>query len=186
MAVAIPSLDPFSLAMMAAGAIYSVNEAKGQKKLIKMGRDLEQAQFETNLEAARVEAAQGSLDELQQLRQNIGQQIVNNAAKGVSSAAGSAQGLIQNSEHIFGEDEKARRMNLLTKENQLRAGNVLSGLHTLQSETKLGQSLTNQIFNNLPISGLADQFGINKKIKGAVGAVKAGFGLETIGSAISS
>ena len=77
-------------------------------------------------------------------------------------------------------------MNLLTKENQLRAGNVLSGLHTLQSETKLGQSLTNQLFNTLPISGLAQTFGVTDALEGLGSTIKAGFGLKTIGTAVSS
>lgn len=179
-----PPLDGFLLAMQAAGAIYNINEARGQKKLIQMGRALEQAQFETNLEAARTEAAEASLAELQQLRQNIGNQIAINAARGTSSASGSAATSLQSSERTYAKDEKARRMNLLTKENDLRAGNVLSGLHTLQSETKLGQSLTNQIFNKLPISGLAKQFG--GVVDELGGRVKAGFGLKTIGSAVSS
>ena len=180
----VPPLDGFLLAMQAAGAIYNINEARGKKKLIQMGRDLEQAQFETNLEAARTEASEGSLAELQQLRQNIGNQIAMNAARGVSSGAGSAQSSIQASERTYAKDEKARRMNLLTKENDLRAGNVLSGLHTLQSETKLGQSLTGQIFNNLPTSTLGKNFGAS--FQSVSGAVKAGFGLKTIGSAVSS
>ena len=180
-------LDGFLLAMQAAGAIYNVNEAKGQKKMIQMGRQLEQAQFESNLEAARLEASESSLAELQQLRQNIGNQIAINAARGTSSANGSAAVSMQNSERTYAKDEKARRMNLLTKENQLRAGNVLSGLHTLQSETKLGQSLTNQIFNTLPISGLANYFsGKTESIFGTgkgQSTVKPGFGLDSIGGA---
>jgi hypothetical protein len=45
---------------------------------------------------------------------------------------------------------------LLSKEAQLRANNVLSGLHTAQSETQLGQSITSEIFNTLPVSSLFD------------------------------
>ena len=178
----VPPLDGFLLAMQAAGAIYNINEMKGQKKLIKMGRDLEQAQFESNLEAARVEASEGSLAELQQLRQNIGNQIAINAARGTSSANGSAAGSLQASERTYAKDEKARRMNLLAKETDLRAGNVLSGLHTLQSETKLGQSLTNQIFNQLPISGIAKTFGVTDAINNIGGKIKkaAGFGLTSV------
>lgn len=186
MAAAIPSLDPFTLAMSAAGAIISIQQAKSQKKMIEMGRKLEQASFETNLAASRAEYAQSSLAAMQELRQNIGNQIAINAARGVQSGAGSAAGGIRKSEQSFASDEKARRMNLLTKENQLRAGNVLSGLHTLQSETKLGQSLTNQLFNTLPISGLAKTFGVTDALEGLGSTIKAGFGLKTIGTAVSS
>ncbi len=110
------------------------------------------SRFETNLASVRAENAQASLDEMKELRANVSQQIVMNAARGTASGAGSAEASINNVESIVANDDKTRRMNLLVKENQLRAADVLSGLHTLTSETKLGQSLTNQIFNNLPIS----------------------------------
>jgi hypothetical protein len=187
MVTGVAPLDGFLLAMQAAGAIYNINEARGQHKLIQTGRNLEQAQFQANMEALRVESSEASLNELQQLRQNIGMQIVINAARGTSTANGSAARSLYNSEQTYGKDEKARRLNLLTKQNQLRAGNLLSGFQTLQSETKLGQSLTDQIFNRLPISGLADKFGtsLNNSLEGIGTFVgkKAGFGLNTVGGA---
>ncbi len=181
----VPPLDGFLLAMQAAGAIFNINQARGEQKLIKIGRDLEQAQFENNLAAVRTESSEASLAELQQLRQNIGNQIAMNAARGVRSGAGSAQSSIQASERTYAKDEKARRMNLLTRENELRANNVLSGLHTLTSETKLGQSLTNQIFKNLPISSLAETFGVSDALSNLGNTIKqkAGFGLTPVGGA---
>jgi len=177
--------DAFLIAMRAAGAIYSIKQAKQQKKMIQMGRDLEQASFEQNMAAVRAQYSQASLDEMRALRENVSQQIVMNAAKGVASGAGSAATNIQKSESIAAQDEKTRRLNLLIKENELRAANVLSGLHTLQSETKLGQSLTNQIFNNLPISS-AGNFFKNETSDNAIDAIgtnlgrKFGFGLNPI------
>jgi hypothetical protein len=65
-------------------------------------------------------------------------------------------------------------------------------LNTLKSETQLGQSLTEQLFKTLPISGLAEKFGQavgNKKVKnaaistaGSIGATagRAGFGLNPV------
>jgi len=180
--------DAFLLSMQAAGAITSIYDANNKKKLIQMGRDLETAATETNLEAIRTQSAQESLEELKALRQNIGTQIVLNAAKGVSSGAGSALTNIEASKSNYLKDEKTRRLNLLMKENQLRAANVLSGLHTLTSETQLGQSLTNQIFNNLPVSSLVDKFKIGSKLEKGVEGIgtaigkKFGFGLNPIGS----
>jgi len=184
MATPLPTLDPFSLAMQAAGAVFSIKQMKNNKKMIQMGRQLEQASFETNMAAAAAEYAQSSLQAMQELRKNIGTQIAINAARGVQSSAGSASASIRESGQAFESDEKSRRMNLLAKENQLRANDVLSGLHTLQSETKLGQSLTNQLFNQLPISALDKEFGISEGLRGfgktVSKSVKSSFGLESI------
>ena len=170
--------DAFLLSMTAAGALGQVYDAGKKKDLIKQGRQLEQAALETNLEALRAQSSQSSLEAIQSLRENVSNQIVMNAARGVASGAGSAQGALQKAESNFGKDEKTRRLNLLMKENELRSADVISGLHTLTSETQLGQSLTNQIFNNLPISALSKKFG--ELFTPAKSKKKAGYGLEEV------
>lgn len=148
-------MDPMSaflLSMQAAGLVVSLFGAKSQQKTINLGRKLENAQFETNMEAVKLESAQGSLAEMKQVQQNISSQIAVNAARGnrgPSSIAG-----IDETVGVFKEDERNRRMNLLAKESELRAGNILSGLHTSQSETQLGQSLLKDAFNTLSVSSL--------------------------------
>ncbi len=180
--------DAILLSFQAAGAIYSFSQANSNQKLIRKGRELEKSAFESNLETLRLQSSEESLNEMQALRENVANQIAINAARGVSSGAGSGARGIEKSEQVFNRDEKVRRMNLLVKENQLRANDVLSGLHTLTSETKLGQSLTNQLFQNLPVSSLLDTFKGSSTDKGVWGASaatkgatkKAGFGLDTI------
>ena len=151
--------DAFLLSMAAAGAIIPLITGQKDYKLIRQGRELEQAAVDSNLEALRTQNSEASLEAMQSLRENVSSQIAINAARGVSSGAGSASAAISSSESAFAADEKTRRLNLLVKENELRAAGVLSGLHTLTGETQLGQSLTNQIFNNLPISALVKKFG---------------------------
>lgn len=178
--------DAFLLSMQAAGALFDISQAKAKTDLIKQGRQLEQAAFETNMEALRAQNSEESLEALHRVRENVASQIVTNAARGTASGAGSAFTSIQKSTQNYGKDEQVRRLNLLTKENELRANNVLSGLHTLQSETEVGQSLTGQIFKRLPIAGLAKKFGpaLGEKLEGIGTFVgkKGGFGLNTIGS----
>lgn len=146
----------FLLSMQAAGLIINYSQQKTQKKLIEAGRQLDEAAFQTNLEALRLESNEASLAELQKLRQNIGTQIAANAAKGTDSGAGSAFFAMQKSEGAFNADERVRRFNLLAKEANLRAQKVLSGLHTLQSETQLGQAMTSQLFDKIPLSSSFD------------------------------
>ncbi len=162
----------FLLAMQAAGTVIDWKNTQDNIGLINKGRELENAQYQANLDAVRVESEEASLNEMKQLRQNIGTQIANNAAKGTSSASGTAQSLINSSMGAFNSDERTRRINLLTKESNLRAANVLSGLHTLQSETQLGQAFNQRLFDTLPISTAANAFGKTKLGK------QWGFGLE--------
>lgn len=148
-------MDPmtaFLLAMQAAGLVSSLFGAKSQDQYIKLGRQLEQGQFETNLQALRLQSTESSLDEMKQLRQNIGSQIAIQATRG--NRGGSSYAGINKSSANVESDERTRRMNLLAKESELRANHVLSGLHSLQSETQLGQSLTSSALNSLQTTSL--------------------------------
>lgn len=156
-------MDPmtaFLLSMQAAGLVSSIFGARSQDKYIKIGRKLEQEQYTTNLAAIKLQSAESSLDEMKQLRQNIGTQIAVQAAKG--NRGGVSYAGINESSKNFDSDERTRRMNLLAKESELRANHVLSGLHSLQSETQLGQSLTSTFLNSLQTTSLLGPFG-NKK-----------------------
>lgn len=157
-------MDPmtaFLLSMQAAGLVTSIFGARSQDKYIKIGRKLEQEQFETNLQALKLQSAEASLDEMKQLRQNIGTQIVSQAAKGNRGAVSYAG--INQSSNAFDSDERTRRMNLLAKESELRANHVLSGLHSLQAETQLGQSITSTFLNSLQTTTLLNPQWFNKK-----------------------
>lgn len=142
------------LGMQAAGMIVDYTQTRRQQGLIQAGREIEQAQYEANLESLRAQTEQESLFAMKQLRQNIGTQIAVQAARGTSTAAGTATTLRQTSMAAFSEDERVRRMNQLAKEADLRAGNVLSGLHALSSQTQLGQAMQQRFINLIPISRL--------------------------------
>ncbi len=180
--------DAFLLSMAAAGAITTIYQGNQNKDLIKMGRQLEQSAIDSNLEALRTQNSESSLEAIKSLRENVSNQIVTNAARGTASGFGSARAALSASEGELAQDEKTRRLNLLVKENELRAAGVMSGLHTLTSETQAGQSLTGQIFNNLPISSLVKKFGekSDKGLKSSIPSIsqtfnkKAGFGLTQV------
>lgn len=161
------------LGMQAAGMVIDYTQTRRQQGLVKAGREIEQAQYEANLEALRAQSAQESLASMQQLRQNIGTQIAVQAARGTSSAGGTAVSLRTASQSAFQQDEQTRRMNLLAKEADLRASNVLSGLHATASETQLGQAMTGRFLNMIPLSSLVG--GLKKDKKTA--SQGSGFGL---------
>jgi hypothetical protein len=154
-------MDPLTgilLGMQAAGMIVDYSNTRRQQGLIQAGRDIEQAQYEANLEALKAQSEQQSLYAMQQLRQNIGTQIAVQAARGTSPAAGSAATMLRESQGAYQQDERTRRMNLLAKEADLRAGNALSGLHAATSETQLGQAMTGRFLNMIPLSSLTSDF----------------------------
>lgn len=162
----------FLMAMQAAGMIMDINETKKSQNMIRLGGEVEKAGIEANLESIKLESGQASLAEMQQLRQNLGSQIAMNAARGTSTSAGSAMVQSQKSINAYNTDERTRRLNLLSKEANLRAQNTLSGLHTLQSETQLGQQLNKRLINELPVSSSVDAFRNTKFAK------QWGFGLQ--------
>jgi hypothetical protein len=148
-------MDPitaFLMSMQAAGLITSIWGAHNQEKFIKMGRQLEQEQFTTNLQAIKLQSASESLDEIKDLRKNIGSQMIMDAARG-NRAGGSAWGITE-SVTAFESDERKRRLNLMASESQLRLGNVMSSLNILKSETELGQNLFKTTANTFATTSL--------------------------------
>ncbi len=167
-------MEPFTwflLSMQAAGLIYNLNEAQTKQQQIQQGRQLEKAAIDANLEALNVESQESSIAAMKQLRSNLGTQIVTNAARGTRQGTETTVANAQKSVSAYNADGQTRRMNLLAKEANLRAQNVLSGLHTMQSETQLGQQ-TAKLFTDLPLSSSVDQFRRSSLGK------KWGFGLE--------
>ena len=138
--------EAFLLAMQAAGMVVDYIGTRNQIEQGRMGAKLEQASIDSNLEMTRLQAADESLQAMKQLRQNLGSQAVLNAARG---NRGNPMAMIT-SVGNFNADERTRRMNLLGKEAELRAGKLLSGMHQLTSETQLGQSMTRRFFDKIP------------------------------------
>ena len=118
------------LSMQAAGMIVDWVGQKNQIQSSRMGNQLEMAGIEANLEQTRLQSADQSLQAMKTLRQNLGTQTVMYAARGQRANPLSS---IQSTSN-FNADERTRRMNLLSKESQLRAGKILSGMHQLTSD----------------------------------------------------
>lgn len=146
------SMAIFLLGMQAVGAIADVAGTRGQIRAGRAGTQLEQAQIENRLEQERAASTQGSIDAMQQLRQNLATQQAIFAARGTRGTAGSAASIASKSIQNFSTDERVRRMNLLSREAGLRATNTLTGMHQLSSETQLGQSLSKRLIDTLPVS----------------------------------
>jgi len=140
------------LAMQAAGMITDYFGARNQDQLMKMGMKIQQAGIESELEMTRLESQEGSLAAVKQLRQTMGSQIAAMAARGTNPGAGSAFNLLNESVGNFNADERIRKLNLLGKENQLRAGAAMSRLQYSGDSAKLWQGFAQRTINRFPSS----------------------------------
>lgn len=131
---------------MAAVIAFDFISTSNQQQIIEFGREVERASFATNMEALLAQSNQSSFIGLEKLRENVANQIVNNAAKGTASGAGSAFGQIQKSESAFGQDERVRKINLLSKQASLTANSSAAQLGAISSQTQLSQALASRTF----------------------------------------
>lgn len=141
-----PMTMAFFISLQAAGAIVSWEDSKKRMDMMRAGNEVDNAATQRNIEALGVQAASDSYDEMRQLQQNLSTQLAVQAARG-TGGGGSAAALAADSVRSVAKDESKRRMNLLAKQTDLRAGKALSGLELLSSETKLGQAHNKSIFD---------------------------------------
>jgi len=161
------------LAMQAAGMVTDLIGSFNQQRLMKMGFKLQNAGIEANVAQLETEAADESLNSMKNLRQTIGSQIAAFSARGTDVGAGSALSIFTESIGNFNQEEKERRLNVLGKKNQLRAGAAISRLQNNSDISQLWQGFASRTINRFPSSLSGWQQGIK--------STKEGFGLTKIG-----
>lgn len=147
---------PLLMAAQAAGMITDYIGTRQQIMWGRMGQKLEQASITANIAMTKLQAEQQSLAAMQDLRQTLASQNAIFAARGTRAGVGTTLAIANKSVGNFNADERMRRMNLLSREAELRASGALSGLHQLASESQLGQALGKRLFNQLPGSSIGD------------------------------
>lgn len=156
------SLEIFLLSMQAAGAIGDMIGTDSQQRVLRKGAQLQQENIATSIEEQRLASSLAAVDAMKALRQVLASQRAIFGARGTNPGAGSAAIVGATSVHEHGVDERIRRMNLLSREHNLRAQSSLAGLHALAGETQLGQALSNRLFEQIPFSELAKSVGEKK------------------------
>ena len=156
------SADPFTIGLMVAGSVVDIFQTGNQQGIIEAGRRVEQAAFETNMQALITQSNQAAAADSRKLRENIGSQIVNNAAKGTASGAGNAFGGIQKSVAAVGQNEQVRKINLLAQQSQLTAGHGAAQLESFTTQSQLSQQLTKRIFNQVTTASSGGMLGGSK------------------------
>ncbi len=139
----------FLLALQASGMVIDYLGTKDQADLMKIGAQLQQAGIESQMMQTRLEAEDASLQAMKQLRQTMGSQLAIFAARGTNPGAGSAFGLLTQNIGNFNADERTRRMNLLGRMNELKAGKTISMLNQSSETSKLWQGFAQRSFNTV-------------------------------------
>lgn len=177
-------MDELLLAMQAAGMIVDYFGTKNQDEMMRMGMKVQQAGIESNLYQTRLESQDASNQSMVELRKTMGTQIAVNAARGTSTGAGSSLSLLNESVSNFNADERIRKLNLLGKENQLKAQSVMSRLQYSSESSKLWSGFTQRTLNKLS-SGTSSSGGGSSASSAAGSAAysagqSAGYGLTSI------
>lgn len=173
------SVSLMMMGMMAGGGFLDYFATEAQKEFGRLGEKLNQAQIDLNLDATRLAYEQSSLQSMQQLRAALGSQVAMQAARGTDSSQGSALFVGLESETNWAADERIRKLNLQSQEASLRASGVLSSFHQMQSETQMGQQLTQRLFNTIPIGALSKSLGMGGRAPMATqGSQGYGYGMR--------
>ena len=141
-----------------------------QRKLGRKGESAEQAAIDAQLAMTRTQSEDQALQNMINLRKNLGSQLAVQAARGTSSSAGSAFALQQESIGTFGRDEAARKLNLLSNETLLKNAKYMSTFNRLSAESQAKQKFFK---NTLSTAGSAAMMG------GSGGGASSGAGAST-------
>lgn len=140
------------LAMQAAGMVVDWWGSKQQVALSRMGTQVELAGINANIAQNTASYEEDSLAAMKELRQNLGTQAAYLAAKGTRGNAGSALVVTNQSISRSNADERMRRMNMLSREGQLRANKTLAQLHQAGTEQDIWNSFAKRTINRIPTS----------------------------------
>lgn len=170
---------PFALllAMQAAGMVVDYLGTKQQAAWGEYGAKIQQAGLEANIQQTRLETEDASLVALQNLRKNMGTQLAIFAARGTNPGAGSALSLLTENISNFNSDERMRRMNLLGRENTLKAGGAIAKLNQAAESSKLWNSFAQRTISNIPLGSLGGGRGANS----FTGSSARSYGLTQMG-----
>lgn len=140
------------LAMQAAGMVVDWLGTHEQQRMMDLGAKVQQAGIEANLSQTRLESADASLQAMKKLNQTTATQAAIFAARGTMPGAGSALALTEETFGNFFSDQRTRRINLLGRENEIKAGGSIAKLNQATSNAKLWTEFRTRTINRIPTS----------------------------------
>jgi hypothetical protein len=138
--------------MQASGMIIDWIGTREQQRISGMGSKLENAGIELNIQENRLQAESDSLQAMKNLRQTLGSQAALFAARGTRAGVGSALSISTESIGNFNEDERMRRMNMMSRETALKGKGTLARLGQQGENSKLWSSFGSRTLNRFPTS----------------------------------
>jgi len=141
-----PMTLSFYVAMQAAGAIGSFLDTQSRIQMLQLGKSVDDAMYNANMATIEANAAKGSQASMDALRENLGTQLVVQAARG-TGGGGTAGALANKSVKSTQEDLAQGRLNLMAQKANLKTQHIKSGLEVLASETQLGQQFRKEVFD---------------------------------------
>lgn len=138
------------LGAQAAGMVFDYFGNQNQMEIGRAGSMMERQAIEQNIKLTRLQAEDASVQAMVNLRQTLGNQAAYLAARGTRAGAGSNVEASTTSISNYESDKRARNINQLAKEAELRAGIEMSKLHQQGFESKLNQDFYRKIFDMIP------------------------------------
>ena len=142
----------FLLALQASGMVIDYLGTQNQQRLADYGAQIQAAGVEAQIAQTRLQAEDASLQALRNLRKELGAQAVSFAARGQRGGTGAQIGFMTESVGNFNSDERMRRLNLLGREAELRAGGSIAKLNQQATNSKLWQDFANRSIQRIPTS----------------------------------
>lgn len=167
-------MDPILLSMQAAGMITNWLGMNSANQIARTGANLQQAGINANIALTQTQSADASAQALVNLRKTLGSQIAIQAARGTSSGAGSAMSLMQESIGNFNADERARNLNELSREANLRGQGVMTTMKQQTDQFAASNKFASDLFNKFPTN--ETEYGeMKKEWGGTMNSIKSGW-----------
>lgn len=149
-----PATLSFLLALQASGMIVDYMGTKNQADLSKMGSNVEESGIDTNIALSRLQSEEDSLESMKQLRQNLGTQAAQMAARGTQSGQGSAVLFGNESLGNFNSSERLRKLNEESNEVSLKGQKFLTSINQKTNENNLWNQFKQRSFKSAESAGL--------------------------------
>lgn len=146
-----------SLAQMAGGIGLQLFQNQDQRKLTKMGYEINNAAIAANMSLAQAQSERIAADNLRSLRQSIGAQVAISGARNQMPSGQDAARLFK-SEGRFARDERVRQLNLLTKMSDLKGGGLRSHIEMMTSESRRSAQFWSGTIDAIPVTAIADYY----------------------------
>jgi hypothetical protein len=152
-------MDP-SLLIATQSAGYAINiwQSNQAAKMIKMGANLDRQQLDLRMQQETLASTETAIANTEQLRSTLASQATLFAARGQAGGQGSARSIQQSSIRAYGNDERARQLNLYFKKAQIQAQKSLVSIEAAGKRSNIAGGLLASSLNTLSFNSLFSEY----------------------------